>query len=426
MGQTSRRSSSQARMALAALLAALGALAFATSALASSPWPDPSASPSDPIAAKASPDPSPSPSPDPTVVTCQLSRPSIVYGGELTVRGTVTPAAAGQPVVIAFDGVDKVTAVTDEVGAYSASIAPKRCVAVTARAADGTVSAAAQLTVRPAVSLSHGAVIPFLSLRYVAKVAPSAYDGVIVARVMHRSRLFATVKARCRDGRAVFAIPLRGIDWFSITFSLPAAQDLGTRVVKKSVRAEWRTLTAGSSGPRVKGLLTALSRLKIRVPGIGTTFTTACRDSVVAFQKAYRLPRTYVVDYDDWSKLDGAAPVKPGYDSPSVHLEVDKARQILMVVKSGKVAGLIAVSTGATGNTPEGSFSIRGKSPTTTPLYGSGVLTWVMGFVGNFAIHGYPEVPPYPASHGCIREPMWVAHWVYDQSFVGERLYVYR
>ena len=48
-----------------------------------------------------------------------------------------------------------------------------------------------------------------------------------------------------------------------------------------------------------------------------------------------------------------------------------------------------------------------------------------MGFVGNFAIHGYPSVPPYPASHGCVREPMWVADWVYDQSFVGERLYVY-
>ncbi len=90
------------------------------------------------------------------------------------------------------------------------------------------------------------------------------------------------------------------------------------------------------------------------------------------------------------------------------------------------MAGLIAVSTGATGNTPEGSFSIRAKSPTTRPLYGSGVLTWVMGFVGDFAIHGYPDVPPYPASHGCIREPMWVANWVYTQSFVGEGLYVYR
>ena len=355
-----------------------------------------------------------------------MSRASLVYGGSLTIRGAVTPAVADQQVVIAFGGVDKVTTTTDASGAYRADVSPKRSVDVTARAADGTVSAPVRITVRPAVSFSHGAVIPFLAMRYVVKVAPSVYDGVIVARVVHRGVLIATVKARCRDGRAVFAVPLRGIDWFSITFSLPAAQDLGTRVVKKSVKAEWRTLRAGSTGLRVKGLLTALNRLKVRVPGTATTFTTACRDSVVAFQKAYRLPRTYVVDYDDWRKLDGAAPVKPRYSSPSVHVEVDKTRQILMVVRDGKVAGLIAVSTGATGNTPEGSFSIRAKSPTTRPLYGSGVLTWVMGFVGDFAIHGYPDVPPYPASHGCIREPMWIANWVYTQSFVGERLYVYR
>jgi hypothetical protein len=34
-------------------------------------------------------------------------------------------------------------------------------------------------------------------------------------------------------------------------------------------------------------------------------------------------------------------------------------------------------------------------------------------------------VPPYPASHGCIREPLWVAAWVYDRSYVGEQLHVY-
>ena len=48
-----------------------------------------------------------------------------------------------------------------------------------------------------------------------------------------------------------------------------------------------------------------------------------------------------------------------------------------------------------------------------------------MGFIGNFAIHGYAPVPPYPASHGCIREPIWACYWVFDHSFVREALYVY-
>ena len=422
----SRRPASRSRLAAAAAAAALALLACAGTVLASTPSPEPSGSPVATVAPTVAASPDPSPSPEPTVITCTLSRASVVYGRSVSVQGTVTPAVAGQDVVVMVDGIDRDSTTTDAAGAYSLTLAPKRSVDISARAADGTVSAAVSLTVRPSVTITHGPVIPFLSMRTVVKVAPSAYDGVVSARLMHRGRLVATVKARCRDGRAVLALPLRGIDWFAITFSLPEAQDLGTRVVKKSVKAEWRTLRQGSTGLRVKGLLTALKRLKIRVPGVGTTYTSSCRDSVVAFQKAYRLPRTYVVDYDDWRKLDGAVPVKPRYAAPSVHLEVDKTRQILMVVKSGKVAGLIPVSSGATGNTPEGAFSIRAKHPTTVPLYGSGVLTWVMGFVGDFAIHGYPSVPPYPASHGCIREPMWVAHWTYDQSFVGERLYVYR
>jgi lipoprotein-anchoring transpeptidase ErfK/SrfK len=48
-----------------------------------------------------------------------------------------------------------------------------------------------------------------------------------------------------------------------------------------------------------------------------------------------------------------------------------------------------------------------------------------MTFHGNFAIHGYYSVPTYPASHGCVRVPIWEADWLYDQSPVGERVYVY-
>lgn len=48
-----------------------------------------------------------------------------------------------------------------------------------------------------------------------------------------------------------------------------------------------------------------------------------------------------------------------------------------------------------------------------------------MTFHGNFAIHGWADVPRYPASHGCVRVPIWAADWLYDRSPVGERVYVY-
>jgi lipoprotein-anchoring transpeptidase ErfK/SrfK len=157
---------------------------------------------------------------------------------------------------------------------------------------------------------------------------------------------------------------------------------------------------------------------------MGSNFTTQVKDSVMAFQKAYRLPRTYVFNTASWRKLDSAKPIKPRYTSPSTHIEVDKGRQILMIVKGGKVHGLICVSTGATGNTPEGTFHIQQKHLYTSSGFG-GTLTRTMGFQGDFAIHGWPDVPPYPASHGCVREPIWACYWTYDSSWVGETVYIY-
>ncbi len=374
--------------------------------------------------ADASSSPSPEPSPS-TTVTCALSPSTVIFGGTVAVTGTVTPAVAGQDVAVALDGVGVATAVTDATGAYGVEVTPRRSGDVVASLlADGTQSAAQHLVVNPKVTVTHGTAIPFLSLQYVVKVKPSTYGGIVSAAVVHRGVRVATVKVAVRRGKAVLPVPLRGVDKFVVTLTLPAADGLGKRTLASTVRAKVARLATGSTGLRVRGLLMALSRLKIRVPSIGTTFTSQCADAVMAFQKAYRLPRTYVVDGDDWSKLDGARPVKPRYSGPSTHLEVDKGRQILMVVRNGAVYGLVAVSTGATGNTPEGSFHIQQKHPYTTSGYG-GILFRTMGFVGNFAIHGYAPVPPYPASHGCIREPMWVAAWVYDCSFVGERLYVY-
>ena len=413
----------------AAVLVALCAtlLPAAVAAASSSPSPAaPAESPAGSPAPAADPSGTPAAEPSPaTSVTCAIAPSTVVFGETVTVSGVVTPAVAGQDVAVELVGARVATAVTDATGAYGVEITPRRGGDVVARLlADDTQSEARHVVVKPKVSVTHGTPIPFLSLQYVVKVQPSTYGGTITAVVVHRGARVATVKAAVRGGKAVLQVPLRGVDRFVVTLSLPAADGFGACTLESTVRAKVARVATGSSGLRVRGLLTALSRLKIRVPYVGTTFNSQCADAVMAFQKAYRLPRTYVFDGDDWRKLDGAKPVKPRYSGPSTHLEVDKGRQILLVVKKGAVYGLIAVCTGATGNTPEGSFHIQQKHPYTTSGYG-GILYRTMGFVGNFAIHGYAPVPPYPASHGCIREPLWVAAWVYDRSFVGEQVYVY-
>ena len=46
-------------------------------------------------------------------------------------------------------------------------------------------------------------------------------------------------------------------------------------------------------------------------------------------------------------------------------------------------------------------------------------------FLRGFAVHGYPDVPPHPASHGCARIPMWIAQTIYAQIADGSEVIVY-
>jgi lipoprotein-anchoring transpeptidase ErfK/SrfK len=81
------------------------------------------------------------------------------------------------------------------------------------------------------------------------------------------------------------------------------------------------------------------------------------------------------------------------------------------------VTAILPVARGATGNTPQGRLP--------HPLEGAGDEYLGSGPGSSIAIHGWADVPPYPASHGCVRVPIWDADWLYDRSPVGERVYVY-
>jgi lipoprotein-anchoring transpeptidase ErfK/SrfK len=44
---------------------------------------------------------------------------------------------------------------------------------------------------------------------------------------------------------------------------------------------------------------------------------------------------------------------------------------------------------------------------------------------GNYATHGYSSVPTYPASHGCTRNPIPYAVYIYNWIDLGDTMYVY-
>lgn len=360
-------------------------------------------------------------------ITAAAAPSTADYGNTVTVSGVVEPAAADQQVTVALDGADVASAVTDAAGRYSASFAAVAGGSLTVRTADGEVSAPVALTVRPTATIKVLGVDFWQSVKLGVRVAPAGYRGRLQMQVLHRGTVVG--KLTVTVGRESFQlrVPLRGVgkftaratfsDWGGLTgrsYDRPFASGPGPRI------------KVGSRGPAVRTLLLELARLRFRIPGVSTVMTAAGADSIMAFQKAYRLPRTYVFGANDWRRLDGAVPVRPRYTRPALHIEIDKTRQILMVVKDGSPLGILCVSTGATGNTPEGVHRIMWKAHAAFTPYGNTYLYWDMQFYPGYAMHAYPFVPPYPASHGCVREPVWVAPWTFSQSVVGETVYVYR
>jgi hypothetical protein len=161
----------------------------------------------------------------------------------------------------------------------------------------------------------------------------------------------------------------------------------------------------GSRGRTVLMLERELVAHHFALPRIDSIFGADTLEAVYAVQKLAGLPRTGSMNAATWRALTHAKPPRPRLRGN--YIEVDKTKQVLYVVRGGKVTLIVPVSTGRTGNTPIGLFHVYSKVP------GGAVMYYSNFFTGAFAVHGYVDVPPYPASHGCVRVPMWVAIRLY-------------
>ncbi len=268
-----------------------------------------------------------------------------------------------------------------------------------------------------------GARVVGLPLRLVARVQPSE-AGAIRVQIFRGGRQHFDSRFLRGEARVALGTP----DLGTIRVRVTTVPRPGYHQQAEELRAALRPprLAVGMTSPAVAAITRQLAALNYAVPAIPSTFTTDFLQSVYAFQKVNRLPRTGVVDATFWSRLQTASIPRPRYRQPADHIEVDKTRQVLFVVRGGEVALVSPVSTaGIPGYyTPEGRFAIyrkvAGYDP--SPL---GVLLNPMYFTGGYAIHGNPSVPPYPASHGCVRVPNFVIFRLFASEPYGETVYVY-
>jgi hypothetical protein len=359
------------------------------------------------------------------VVALHVGPSPVRYGAPLLLDGTIEPAVANETVgIYARSGraLSRVaSATTDGLGTFSLALVAKKHMVLVAQGEDEfgnpVASQPASVRLEPRVSVSlEGSRRVGARLVLVGRVRPRTAGTVTVTdgaterhiRPGPGGRFHADLKTT-RAFRYVVGVRLH-----------PAAGYVGWHA-SRSVRVKVPLLASGARGPAVGWLQQTLARDDgYALPGISAVFDAATVDAVLAFQRVHGLPMTGVVDQRLWELIGTSG--RPRARIPfGDHIEVDKSRQLLFEVRAGTVVSVTRVSTGATGNTPVGHWHVYGKSPgfNAKGMYDS------LFFLRGFAIHGYVSVPTYPASHGCVRTPLWFAPGIYSRWGVGSSVYVF-
>lgn len=143
--------------------------------------------------------------------------------------------------------------------------------------------------------------------------------------------------------------------------------------------------------------------------------------AIMALRKVNDLPRSEAYEPRLFKMLlKGEGGFDPVHRDQDRHVEVDLSRQVMALVEDGRATDVFHVSTGAFG-TPTGEFSFYSRGPG----YNAKGMYYSVYYSGNYATHGYSSVPIYPASHGCVRNPMPYAVFIYDWISLGDTIYVY-
>jgi N-acetylmuramoyl-L-alanine amidase len=181
----------------------------------------------------------------------------------------------------------------------------------------------------------------------------------------------------------------------------------------------------GSEGPLVSFLEARLAALHYPCGPVDGVYDKRTRDAVMAFEKVERLKRDGKVGAQVWQHLLTARTPSPRGSTGGTRTEIDLTRQVLFMIKDNKVWKIVHVSTGKLG-TRTGQHTVGTKYEGWVECVTvEGRMYYPSYIVSKTAIHGYPSVPPYPASHGCVRVPIWTASDLFFELPKGTPVDVY-
>ena len=141
--------------------------------------------------------------------------------------------------------------------------------------------------------------------------------------------------------------------------------------------------------------------------------------ALLAFQGWEDLDRTGSVTGQTQVALLSASRPEPSARRSGRRIEIYRDRGALLMVDTGEVVRVMHTSTGNAGLTPVGSFRVYVKALLSWSVPFKVWMPYAAYFTGGIATHQSPNVPSYPASHGCVRLPEGEAERVYRFVEVG-------
>lgn len=261
-------------------------------------------------------------------------------------------------------------------------------------------------------------------LRVIGTMRPFMRRERVVVHVLRgrrRVRTFRVLPHASRTGRTGrFSVTVSSGPRGTLTVS--AVHRRSRRLRRISARPV-RVSVVGGNGRAVLAL--AQARLAARgyaVPQSGA-LDDGTRRALIAFRKVNGMARVPVLSRAIMvALLRGRGGFHARFPGHGKHLEADLARQVLVELYGRRVRQIYVLSSGKP-STPTvlGSFRIYSKQPGTN----SHGMVDSNYFIGGYAIHGYPSVPTYPASHGCLRVPIPNAAAILAWTRIGDRVDVY-
>src|SRR3954454_17456182 len=207
-----------------------------------------------------------------------------------------------------------------------------------------------------------------------------------------QSAFFTFTFASAKPGRVV----VKATHFATPQLATLKAKAVGVSIVTPSARP-------GSRGPVVRTLQAQLARLGYVVGRRRPQHARTAR-GVLAFRKVTGMRRTDIASSDVFRKLaQGQGAFHIRFPSHGKHVEANLSLPVIALIRNAKVERIYPVSSGKPSTpTIRGHFRVYLKAPGTNAkgMYMSSY------FMRGYAIHGYPSVPVFPASHGCLRVPM--------------------